>query len=145
MSDRALERPLRFCRQAGCTSKTRNENGYCDAHQKDNHTRLYERLRGQDEVNKLYHREPWTSFRLAFLAQNPICQKLINGLQCDRPATLVHHLRSPRNFPDGFVDPENVAALCVACHPPSEGTETWRAGVDFVKTVFKLPNFGAKQ
>jgi len=137
MIDRALERPLKFCRQAGCPNKTRNDDGYCDVHQKDNETAHRERVRRLDGINRMYHREPWLSFRRRFLSQNWRCQRLHDGEQCENASTLVHHLQSPRGYPQGFLDPHNVVGLCAACHPPDEGTPTWTVGIDFVASVYE--------
>jgi hypothetical protein len=137
-SDRALEMPLRFCRQAGCANKTRNEGGYCDSHLKDNGRTDYQRLRAGDPINKMYGRAAWTSFRTVVIRQNAICQRINYGQQCTHAATLVHHLISPRVDERRFVDPTNVVALCVNCHPNDEGTPHWKVGVDFVATQFRV-------
>lgn len=145
MTDRALERPLKFCKQVGCLNRTRNEGGYCDGHKLENTTVQSRRLQNADPINKMYHREPWTSYRIMLLNNNPICQRLHNGMQCTNASTLVHHLLSPRIYPQGFVSPDCTIALCANCHVPDEGTPDWRVGIDFVKTVFSLPNLGVTQ
>jgi 5-methylcytosine-specific restriction protein A len=137
----ALLAPLRFCKQNDCPNRTRE--GYCPAHKQQNDQREQNRLRQHDPVNAMYGREPWPSFRGIVLAQNPICARRINGEQCHNPATLVHHLLSPRTRPDLFVAVSNVVALCQHCHPDTD-TPEWKAGRDFVATRFDL-TYGGKQ
>jgi hypothetical protein len=95
-----------------------------------------------DPVTRLYGQNRWLDFRRMMLSENYMCQRINAGVQCQRLATLAHHLISPRQRPDLFVDPLNVVALCAGCHPTSEGTPLWRCGVEYVKTVFRLPNLG---
>lgn len=118
-------------------------NGFCAAHVTHNsfNDARAARLK-HDEVSKRYSREPWPSFRLTMLVQNPMCQRIEKGEQCTNPARLVHHLWSPRARPDLFVDPKNVVCLCEHCHPSDEGTPWWRANVDYVPTHFRCPIVG---
>lgn len=132
------------CREPECRQPSAPEGkGFCSAHVKTNtfsEQRKFERK--HDLVSRMYWREPWPSFRRMMLGQNYMCQRLYAGVQCPRFATLLHHLLSPRERPDLFVDPMNVVCLCAGCHPTSEGTPLWRVGVEFVKTVFAPPNVG---
>lgn len=129
------------CREGGCPQKAEADSHYCAKHQKAD-TRV---RRVRDDVDRRYTRAPWPAFRLTMLGQNPICQRLDRrGEQCNAPARLVHHLLSPRERPDLFVDPNNVVCLCEHCHPPDEGTPWWVEGRDYVKNSFRLPHFSHK-
>ena len=100
-----------------------------------------------NSVKHLYDSRVWRSrFSPMMLRLNPICQRLDDdGKQCDRPATVVHHLRSPRECPTRFLDPTNVVCVCERHHPPDAGTPNWKPfdGVsgDYVKTRTPKPSF----
>jgi hypothetical protein len=130
------------CRERGCHDTNVRGSHWCAKHEQSNSfsaERNFERK--NDAVTRMYWREPWPTFRKMLLAHNPLCQRINRGVQCTEPATLVHHLVSPRVRPDLFVVVSNVVALCAACHPTSEGTTWWREGVEFVRTEWKLPSF----
>jgi len=132
------------CRENGCRKRTNARSGYCPDHEKANTAleaqRIHNRERRDDPINKMYETRAWEAFRLHVLNRNPLCQRIgTDGMQCRYPATLIHHLISPRVDVNKFMDPQNVVALCAACHPPSEGTPDWVAGRDFVESVIAAP------
>lgn len=138
----ALERPMRYCKQPACGTRTRNANGFCDDHQEKNIGTDYVRARNADPTDRLYKLARWYRFRRMVIEQNWQCQRLLGIEQCGNAATIVHHLISPRERPDLMFDPKNVAALCAGCHPGGvAGTPTWKEGKDYVATVFVMPNF----
>ncbi len=93
-----------------------------------------------DPVNRLYWLASWFRFKLHCLNRNPICQRIIRGEQCHNPAWVVHHLISPRERPDLFLDATNVVCLCANCHPGGEeGTPEWKEGVDYVPSLISPP------
>jgi len=133
--------PLKWCRFAGCSNKTRNAGSWCDAHLKNNPSVDSIRQRRQDPTNKLYKRVAWQRMRQLMLASNPMCTRLINGAVCPNPATLVHHLRSPREAPELFTEATNLVCLCASCHPDDAGTPWWKSGEDYIENEFKVMNF----
>lgn len=141
--NRALERPLKYCKQPGCGNRTRNEKGYCDSHLNKNVTTEYQRERSKDPTDRLYNLARWrTYYRPMLLEQNFRCQRMIGFDQCPNLATVVHHLVSPRAREDLMFEPSNTLALCAGCHPGGEaGTPEWKVGRDYVATVFALPAF----
>jgi 5-methylcytosine-specific restriction enzyme A len=132
---------LRPCNQSGCVQVAVRGSRWCEKHQQTNEQKERDRIRRDDEINQMYVREPWPSFRRTMIGFNPLCQRLVRGVQCDRAAKIVHHLVSPRQDRSRFVDPTNVVCLCEHCHPNDEGTPWWKPGVDYVATVFRLPSF----
>ncbi len=97
-------------------------------------------VKKNDHVNRLYELASWGRFKIHVLNRNPICQRIIRGEQCHAPAKVVHHLISPRQRPDLFLDAKNVVCLCPNCHPGGEaGTPEWKEGVDFVPSVISPP------
>lgn len=118
-----------------CGKPSVHGSRFCAAHQNDP-TVSRHAGRVRDAIDRLYHTVRWFKTRHLMLSNNPVCQRLHNGVQCRNGATLVHHLLSPRQRPDLFVVPDNLVALCVNCHPSDEGTPHWREGVDFVPTKF---------
>jgi hypothetical protein len=143
MNREALLLPMKFCLQNGCPKRTRE--GYCPEHKTDNATTEYNHERKKDPIDRQYGTVRWLNFRRMIITSNWLCQRLKSGLRCDRPSSVVHHLKSPRLYPDLMFVPSNVVALCPRCHPGGEvGTPDWREGKDFVKTIYKLPNFGGE-
>ena len=126
-----------ICRERGCGQPQVPPSHYCVKHQQAA-TRTQ---RVHDDVDKMYQRTRWLRFRNWIHAQNPICQRINRGEQCRNPSKICHHLISPRRDPSRFLDATAVCMLCEHCHPPDEGTETWRVGVDYVPTEFGLPKF----
>jgi hypothetical protein len=112
-----------------------------------------ERIRVQDVQRKqadlsgkLRAKRAWRD-RLspAVIAQNPICQRLCNGLQCRRPSSVVHHRIAPgadaHLFFSVYLDGvSQLIALCRDCHAEErdpKGTPGWCEGIHFVRTEFK--------
>ncbi len=129
----------RVCRERGCGQPQFNHTPYCEWHQQAA-TRT---KRALDDIDRMYRHPRWRRFRNWIAAQNPLCQRLDrHGVQCTNPARICHHIISPRRDPSRFLDALAVCMLCEHCHPPDEGTETWRVGVDYVATAVSLPNLG---
>lgn len=75
------------------------------------------------------------------MSLNPLCQKIENGVQCNAPGTVLHHLVEPQCNAE-FFDPKNVVMLCPGHHPGgAKGTPSWRVGVDYVATRWETPCF----
>jgi len=94
--------------------------------------------------DKRYTTGAWPKLSRVMRGLNPICQRIIvsnlyGTEQCHSPATLVHHIVSPRQRPDLFLVPSNLICLCDQCHPDAEGTPNWKEWDgktgDFVPTV----------
>jgi 5-methylcytosine-specific restriction enzyme A len=96
------------------------KSGMCEKHSKQQSQRQYEAKR-RDEAWMLYQTPRWKTFRLWFLRLNPQCQRVIDGKQCEHIADTVHHLQSPRQRPDLFLDADNVKSVCRAHHHHGEG------------------------
>lgn len=125
-----------------CGQPSTRGSRYCEKHVVQNAAaatrRDYDQRRAaNDEVWGMYQTPAWRGFRALMVRENVICQRLHNGVQCHNLSKIVHHLISPRQRPELFRDPANVVCLCEHCHPSDEGTPHWRAGVDFVATVFR--------
>ncbi len=116
MSDRLYT----HCHEAGCS--TRTQGTYCDRHKTDNQAARNRTARDHDRktsdpVWKLYNCAAWVRFRTSVLSNNPICQHIIDGKACSAPATIVHHIVSPRKNGRLMYTFSNVRAVCPACHP----------------------------
>jgi len=90
-----------------------------------------------DPTKLLYDRAEWKGPRgtqKAIIRQNPLCQFLSNGVQCNRPSTDVHHLRDPKDFPELMHDPENLCAVCKQHHQGGQRGDT--QGYLYVPTIW---------
>jgi hypothetical protein len=116
----------RPCAKVGCINLV-SDTRYCERHAKNNvrtvQHKSYDRYRANDPIRKLYNSHTWRTFRVWFLGLNPICMRIENGKRCLRFADTVHHLLSPRNRPDLFLDATNVKAVCTAHHHHGDGAQ----------------------
>jgi hypothetical protein len=132
------------CREPGCAQASARGSPYCEKHVTNNSRNKQDTWRkSNDPVRKLYAAVRWLNFRDVLIRQQQSCQRLWDGVRCQNKPTLVHHLRSPKERPDLFIVPSNCIALCAHCHPPDQGTPTWREGIEYVATVFRLMIFGS--
>ena len=125
MADRARMR----CRSTGCTELVTEK--YCPKH-------LHNNPRSAKRADEWYQGTDWTKFSLWLRMRNAQCQKLINGVRCQKLSQLVHHLVSPRVNMALLLEPTNCVCLCRSCHPITEGSPEWREGVDYVATEFSV-------
>ncbi len=93
----------------------------CPKHHRERAKAIDTDRRVNDPTYALYHTARWTHFRQWFLRLNPICQRIVDGVQCHTIANLVHHRVSPRDDEALFFDAANCAALCPAHHHHNEG------------------------
>jgi hypothetical protein len=92
---------------------------------------------------KFYAATRWLKFRAMLLARNPMCQRLtFDGKHCHSASVIGHHIISPMDSPELGFEVSNIVMLCRSCHPDTRGTPSWKAGVDYTKTIgleFSLP------
>jgi 5-methylcytosine-specific restriction endonuclease McrA len=112
---------FKTCGRVGCPTLVKSgAGGYCPKHLVQYNQRV-NRERSDDELRSLYKTARWLKFRDWFLAYNVICQRIRDGIQCERIATDVHHRRGLREHPEDLIDPEHCVALCKACHHKHSG------------------------
>lgn len=73
--------------------------------------RARQRSKGGREAARFYHSKAWRRLRLVILWTHPICQRCSKEPACD-----VHHVIERERRPDLQLDPDNLEALCKACH-----------------------------
>lgn len=88
------------------------------------HASAYDKYRADDPIRRLYASADWIRFRKTYFVYNPICQHLRNGVQCREKASIVHHLVSPKDDRNRFLDPSNVVATCAEHHAGGQRGET---------------------
>src|SRR5712692_2110855 len=132
-----------YCAEPSCSEKI-TEGRYCPKHVKESPAALnrkkYDEVRADDPVRKWYSTARWSRFRDTILRLNPMCSRIEHGEQCTQPATVVHHLQSPRTNPELFLTPANVRAVCAGHHHGAEGEPGGPADWDklYVKTRFEV-------
>jgi hypothetical protein len=106
------------------------ERRFCEAcaklnpKKKDDNKRHKIALQRSRESIAFYQSSEWrNTTQPTAIAYNPICQLLVDGKQCDRPAKFVHHIRSPKTHLSLGHNPQNLACLCESHHPPTEGDD----------------------
>jgi len=138
----------RACEErGGCPNRALPGRRKCSIH---DDSRERDNLRRRDDPTKSkYNSAAWRRTSDTVRKHNPMCQKLDeHRQQCRYPATLVHHVHGSMTRPDLFYaiyDTEgrsNLVALCLHCHPPTEGTEDWQEGRDFVRTAYRMAMLG---
>lgn len=88
-------------------------------------------------MSRLYGKRSWRDGTAPWLKRhNPICQALLpDGRQCSRASRVAHHLRDPRDFPEGSYDPRNLVCVCLNHHPGGARGESERSPARYVGTV----------
>jgi hypothetical protein len=103
-----------------CPALLNSGQRFCPKHEHKNKKRISER-RSNDEISKWYKRAFWLKFQAWFLRQHPLCARVLYGVRCYQPATLVHHRKSPRTDPELFTTEDNCVGLCANHHHGGEG------------------------
>lgn len=111
---RAAKHP---CLHTGCGALVDCGTRYCPAHQQAADARQQEHARIYDEKRpeaKFYHGARWKRLRAWFLRRHPLCEMCVQAGHIT-PATVVDHIKE---IADGGAryDPDNLQALCIACH-----------------------------
>jgi 5-methylcytosine-specific restriction protein A len=123
------DRSFRFCSWPGCRELTRSR--FCPVHADMNEQRerteknRYNRTRGSASAQG--YDAQWRAARLAYLRTHPLCERCNpTGTEIPAvPATMVHHI-VPIKEGGARLDPQNLMALCNACHEVIEGPNRWR-------------------
>jgi hypothetical protein len=122
-----------ICHQPGCGRPC--SGPYCPEHVENNAKLAYNRDRNKETIYSMYNGTRWRRLTVFLRARNAQCQKINNGVRCQRASVLVHHLIAPEIRLDLFYTPSNLVCLCAECHPGgTAGTPEWRPDVDFVPT-----------
>ena len=105
------KKPLRECRKSGCHNLTRT--GYCDKHLKVENQRhkVYDQYKRDKKAAAFYKSDEWKKARLIAMARCfGICQ------DCGGTATMVHHIKPLRLYPELALVQSNLKPLCDKCH-----------------------------
>ncbi len=62
-----------------------------------------------------YRQRRWRRFRLAVLANRPLCEDC-HATGMVTPATQLHHVKLRKEFPHLAYDESNILAVCTSCH-----------------------------
>lgn len=102
--------PVKAC--IVCGAIVPSGEGYkCKLHRKESEQGRYASRKG-DPVEKLYNAQ-WRKLKNFLLMQgNVMCQRIVNGQQCDRLGEIWHHLVSPRLDPTRMYAPKNLVHVC---------------------------------
>ncbi len=103
-------RPDRKCSTPGCGNFGNyvGAGGHCPDHSKQ---------RDRTRRDAGFFNATWDKFRAKLLQLNPICQRVVNGKRCTRPATVAHHIIELEQRKDLAYSQLNVVAVCASCHP----------------------------
>lgn len=114
-------RPLRPCRNAGCSELTRD--GWCDKHRPRHQRRVSE------DYHAWYNLPVWKdSLRPAQLLREPFCRVCAQAYDAGDPrsrtrATVVDHIEPHRGDWAKFVEPSNLQSLCKRHHDQKTARE----------------------
>ncbi|AGA28723.1 HNH endonuclease signature motif containing protein [Singulisphaera acidiphila] len=80
----------------------------------------YDRRPDRREDNAFYTGSPWRKLKTSKLRQDPLCQRCSTP---ERPvaATIVHHIKERKDFPDLELDWDNLESVCASCHSTHHG------------------------
>lgn len=78
----------------------------------------------------------WEKFKRVLVSLgNVVCQRVNNGVRCNRPMAMFHHILEAQQFPQFAYDWRNVVATCKPCHPHPENQDQ---GI-WVPTLWRPP------
>jgi 5-methylcytosine-specific restriction endonuclease McrA len=115
-----------------CTLRAVNGTKYCAKHQTTNraseYRNLYEYLRADDPIRKLYRNKRWKSTRLKVLRRDLLCK--VCG---HHAATEADHIERARIVvemygKDEFYNIDRIQGLCHGCHSAKTAIECGWAG-----------------
>ena len=119
---KACPRMCSLCHQTAIPGKSR-----CPQHL--DKEKRHDRERGKTDLRKLYKTPGWRAARLQALSNEPICQRVDNGVRCPQLATTVHHRVDARVLVgeiadtgltqeqwERFLDLTNLECLCKPHH-----------------------------
>jgi hypothetical protein len=148
--------PPTACRTQGCPNMA-VKNGRCDTCQPLTGKTINDSydVKKEKPFFKQYHSPRWKALRATRLRHNPICQVMEGAEQCDRPATVCHHIVDPKVGGEAALwDWKNIVCVCAPHHPGgSEGekVDDHRNFADSigpticgVPNVFKHPQYASK-
>jgi hypothetical protein len=112
-------RAWKTCLHPGCTALTKSGTR-CAKHAQQHKSRQ-QAERNAGEVMKAYRTARWMRMKTFLRSRNPLCQRLVNGQQCEQFSTILHHIVSPRERPDLMFSAENLICVCDEHHPSTAG------------------------
>lgn len=77
--------------------------------------RAYEASPGRKADKLFYKSSSWRRCRESMLATSPLCADCL-AREILTPALPVHHIQERKDRPDLAYEPDNLQALCAACH-----------------------------
>jgi 5-methylcytosine-specific restriction protein A len=107
--------PKKPCGYSMCAALVEHGTRYCERHQAADRRRGREQDRARGSAAMRGYDRLWQRFRLVVLSERPLCEDCRSAGRRLTPATEVHHVRALRDG-GARLDPENVRALCKACH-----------------------------
>ena len=103
------KKPKHPCSRPGCPNLT--DSRFCTEHAKEE-ARRYERY-DRDPATRRRYGSAWQRVRAAYAAAHPLCEQcLAEGRYT--ATEQVHHIKPLAE--GGTHDPDNLVALCAACH-----------------------------
>jgi 5-methylcytosine-specific restriction protein A len=104
----------RYCNRTGCHQFAIPGSSYCAEHQQST-AHDYDAARRNEFEHEFYVSPEWRAARARKLQKDPLCE---DCLADDRvtAATMVHHEKSVRDFPELALVESNLHSLCDPCH-----------------------------
>jgi len=104
----------RYCGKAGCHNYAMPSSSYCVDHQQTT-AHEYDKARQGEFEHEFYLSPGWRAARARKLQKDPLCEDcLVEGRVT--PATMVHHEKSVRDYPELALVESNFRSLCDPCH-----------------------------
>lgn len=132
--------PPKFCQGPGPhTNGGTAESGElcnaCRAKSKDR-KREGDRFRAKnDKVRQFELSTAWINYSQAVRSNNPLCQVVENGRQCQHVSELTHHIVDPKDAWDLRLDWSNLVAICFKHHSHARGDIVPRQYVPTRRTI----------
>lgn len=119
------QRPRRPCRHKGCRNLHRNANGYCDQHQDDAKAWARKQPAPKTTTERGYGWQ-WQKLRQHILRRDKyLCQPCLEAGRITEAKDVDHIINKAQGGTD---EPENLQAICGACHKAKTQRESMERG-----------------
>jgi 5-methylcytosine-specific restriction protein A len=75
----------------------------------------YDRLARDPDGKRFYNSDVWRRLRRSKLRKDPLCERCLKK-DLLVPASIAHHTKERREFPDLALDIDLLESLCASCH-----------------------------
>ena len=110
------------CNQPGCATLV--FTGYCEKHKRLSvSNKEYDKQKRNKKSKQFYNSTAWKKCRRSILVRDRFICRICFDNGYLTPATVVHHKKEYKYYPEKGLDPSNLISVCDCCHNKLHGNE----------------------